>query len=275
MPAELRAAAVTLDAVLGGRLHLRQPRQGHRFGHDAILLAAACPARPREHAVDLGAGVGAAGLALAARVPGAAVTLVELDPELAALAASNAEANAFGDRVKVVVLDVTKPAGAFSEAGLSAETADHVLMNPPFNDPARTQSSPGRQRRLAHMAAAGTLDTWIAAAARLLRPHGTLTLIWRADGLDNVFAALARGFGTLTVLPVHAKPDAPAVRVLVRATKATRAPLALLPPLCLSDGHGHPTPEAEAVLRAGAPLMPSANAYSPFEASHVENSYGA
>ena len=56
-----------------------QPKRGHRVGHDAILLAAACPARAGERAVDLGAGVGAAGLALAARVAGTTVTLVEID----------------------------------------------------------------------------------------------------------------------------------------------------------------------------------------------------
>ena len=61
---------VTDDGVLGGRLKLLQPRRGHRFGHDAILLAAAVAAEPGEHTVDLGAGVGAAGLALAQRVPG-------------------------------------------------------------------------------------------------------------------------------------------------------------------------------------------------------------
>ena len=70
------------DAILGGRLRLRQPLRGHRVGHDAILLAAATGARGGEHAVDLGSGVGAAGLALAARVPGLTVTLVEIDPTL-------------------------------------------------------------------------------------------------------------------------------------------------------------------------------------------------
>src|SRR5229473_3780911 len=82
---EEKSRAFTDDAVLGGRLRLRQPARGHRVGHDAILLAAACPARAGERVVDLGAGVGAAGLALAARVPDATVTLVEIDPELAAL----------------------------------------------------------------------------------------------------------------------------------------------------------------------------------------------
>ena len=34
-------ADITEDAFLGGRLRLRQPRKGHRAGHDAMLLAAA------------------------------------------------------------------------------------------------------------------------------------------------------------------------------------------------------------------------------------------
>src|SRR5581483_7183977 len=87
------APETSFDAALGGRLRLRQPLRGHRFGHDAILLAAATPARTGEHAVEFGAGVGAAGLALAARVDGLRVTLVEIDPRLAALAAENARSN--------------------------------------------------------------------------------------------------------------------------------------------------------------------------------------
>ena len=70
MAAERERLDISDDAVLGGRLRLRQPRRGHRVGHDAILLAAATGGRAGEQAVDLGAGVGAAGLALAARVAG-------------------------------------------------------------------------------------------------------------------------------------------------------------------------------------------------------------
>src|SRR5271156_2480369 len=96
---------VSEDAVLGGGLILRQPLRGHRFGHDAILLAAATPAQPGEQAVEFGAGVGAAGLALARRVENLAVALVELDPALAALAGENAARNRLADRVRAVCLD--------------------------------------------------------------------------------------------------------------------------------------------------------------------------
>jgi tRNA1(Val) A37 N6-methylase TrmN6 len=48
------------DAFLGGKLRLRQPKSGHRAGHDAILLAAATSARSGDRVVEFGAGVGAA-----------------------------------------------------------------------------------------------------------------------------------------------------------------------------------------------------------------------
>src|SRR6476659_4843518 len=97
----MSAEDFTDDAVLGGRLVLRQPRRGHRVGHDAILLAAATGGSRGGHAIELGAGLGAAGLALAQRVPGLGMTLIELDPALAALAKHNAGHNGFADRVRV------------------------------------------------------------------------------------------------------------------------------------------------------------------------------
>src|SRR5215470_2690139 len=249
MPAE-----VTEDAVLGGKLRLKQPSAGHRVGHDAILLAAACPARAGERVVDLGAGVGAAGLALALRVEGIEVVLVEVDAGLARLAAQNAQLNGLGARVNAAVLDVAAPARAFAAAGLGPESVARVLMNPPFNDPARQRVSPDRRRRLAHAGSGATLPVWIKTAARLLRPRGTLTLIWRADGLGDVLQALAPTFGAATVLPVHAGEEEAAIRVLVRATKASRAPLALLPGFVLNDRSGRPAAQAESVLRDGAAL---------------------
>jgi tRNA1(Val) A37 N6-methylase TrmN6 len=254
MQAEPRLDAFTEDAVLDGALRLRQPRRGHRVGHDAVLLAAACPALPGEHVVDLGAGVGAAGLALAARAREIAVTLVEIDPDLVALATQNAQLNGLAARVKSITLDAVAPARAFAAAGLVPESVARVLMNPPFNDPVRQQTSPDRRRSLAHVAPREALTTWIRTAARLLRPRGTLTLIFRADGLADLIRALDADFGAVAILPVYPKPDEPAIRILVRATKASRAPLALLPGLVLNDAGGHPTPEAEAVLRAGASL---------------------
>ena len=249
----LADAEITEDAVLGGRLVLRQPRRGHRVGHDAILLAAATQARAGEQVVELGGGVGAAGLALAHRLPGLSVTLVEIDPALAGLARDNAQRNGLGDRVKVVTLDVAASAQVFAGSGLVEGSAAHVMMNPPFNDPARQNASPDAGRRLAHVGSDDTLLVWMRRANSLLAPSGALTLIWRADGLGDVLAACA-GFGAIAVLPIHPKPQAAAIRVLVRAVKGSRAPLALLPGLTLNGADGKPSAEVEEILRAGEAL---------------------
>jgi tRNA1(Val) A37 N6-methylase TrmN6 len=250
-------AATSEDAVLGGRLTLRQPLRGHRVGHDAILLAAAGVAQSGDHAVDLGAGVGGTGLALARRIAGIAVTLVEIDPVLTALAAANAERNGLSDRVRAVCLDVEASVADFTAAGLAPGSAACVLMNPPFN--LAQQPSPDQARRLAHAATEGMLERWLYTAARLLRSDGVVTLIWRADGLAEVLAALSKDFGAITVLPVHPKPDAAAIRVLVRATKGNRAPLALLPGFLLADSDSKPTAAAEAVLRKAEALSMTGN----------------
>jgi tRNA1(Val) A37 N6-methylase TrmN6 len=245
----------TEDAFLGGRLRLRQPRSGHRAGHDAMLLAAATPARSGDRVVDLGAGVGAAGLAVARRVAGIELVLVEIDAGLAELARGNAVANAVP--ADVIVLDVTSAADVFAAAGLSPDSVDVVLMNPPFNDPARHRASPDKAREIAHVSTAAALERWILAARRILKSGGALALIWRADGLVEVLSALGRGFGSLELLPVHAEATEPAIRVLIRATKGGKAPLQMHAALVLNDESALPNKQVQDVL-AGKGVLPLA-----------------
>jgi tRNA1(Val) A37 N6-methylase TrmN6 len=236
----------TEDLFLGGQLRLRQPKSGHRAGHDAMLLAAATSARAGDRVVEFGAGVGAAGLAVARRAGAIRLMLVEIDPELAKLARDNAARNAIG--ADVIVLDVTSAADAFAAAGLGPDSADVVLMNPPFNDAARHRASPDSPRAAAHMADDATLEGWLRAARRILRSGGALTMIWRADGLAEVLAALARGFGSLAIQPIHAEPAKPAIRVLVRAVKGGKAPTRILAGLMLNDESGMPNKWVAEVL---------------------------
>jgi tRNA1(Val) A37 N6-methylase TrmN6 len=250
------AADLTEDGFLGGQLRLKQKRSGHRAGHDAILLAAATGARAGDRVVDFGAGVGTAGLALARRVEGIRLSLVEIDPELAELARGNAAMNAIA--AEAIVLDVAADAQAFAASGLLPDSVDAVLMNPPFNDPARHRGSPDQARHTAHVAREETLNTWVHAARRILRSNGVLTLVWRADGIADVMAALSRGFGSIVILPVHGEAGKPAIRVLVRAVKGGRAPTRLLPGLMLNDESNVPGKEVRAILegRAALPLEP-------------------
>ncbi len=243
---------VSEDDFLGGRLRLKQPKQGHRAGHDAILLAAATPARPGERVVDLGAGVGAAGLAVASRVRGIDLVLVERDEVLVDMAQANLAANRIAGRA--IALDATASAAAFAHVGLPADSVDRVLMNPPFNDPLRHQASPVAARRSAHEAGDCTPEAWMRSVRRIVRPAGTVSMIWRAEGIARALAALGVGFGGIMLLPVHPHPAASAIRILLRATKGSRAPAALLPGLFLNREMAGMPDDIEAVLNGGTVL---------------------
>jgi tRNA1(Val) A37 N6-methylase TrmN6 len=249
-------ADTTEDAFLDGQLRLRQPKSGHRAGHDAMLLAAATEAMAGDRVVEFGAGVGAAGLALARRVGGIDLVLAEIDPDLAALARENARCNAIA--ADVVVLDVTARAEIFAKAGLTPDSVDAVLMNPPFNDAARHRASPDPSRASAHVADSVTLESWVQAARRILKSAAALTLIWRADGIADVLAALSRGFGSLAILPVHAASGRPAIRVLVRGVKGGKVPTRLLGGLVLNDESGLPNKKVAEML-SGKRVLPLAN----------------
>jgi tRNA1(Val) A37 N6-methylase TrmN6 len=249
-------ADTTEDAFLDGELRLRQPKSGHRAGHDAMLLAAATAAKAGDRVAEFGAGVGAAGLALARRVGGIELVLAEIDPDLAALARENAALNAIP--ANVVVLDVTALAESFAGAGLNPDSVDAVLMNPPFNDAARHRASPDPARASAHVADSTTLDKWVHAARRLLKSGGALTLIWRADGIAEALAALGRGFGSLMILPVHADATSPAIRVLIRGVKGGKAPARVLSSLLLNDESGLPNKRVAEML-SGRRVLPLAN----------------
>lgn len=242
------AFETTQDALLGGRVVLRQPAAGYRAAIDPILLAAAVPARPGEHVLELGCGAGAAALALAARLPEIRVTGLERDADLARLCRANIAANDMAGRVAVLAGDLLDP-----PPQIASGSFDHVMANPPYLEPARADLSPDPGRRAANAEGAAALADWVAAALAAVRRKGWITLIHRADRLDALIAAFAGRAGGITILPLWPKPEAPAKRVILRARKGVRSPTTLLPGLVLHEGEGY-TAAAEAVLRDAAAL---------------------
>ena len=237
------------DTLLNGRLRLHQPRGGHRAGSDAVLLAAAAPDGFAGHAVDLGAGVGTAGLILAMRCPSARVRLVENDPVAADHARRNVEENGWSARVDVLETDL------FDKAAMGSldASADLVLTNPPFLDPARARPPRDPGRRKAYVMPAPGLPAWIAAAAACLKSGGTLILIHRADAVPDLLAACRAQFGGLILMPLLPDAETPARRILLRARKGSKTPFALAPPVVLHEA-GAFTPRIAAIHRGDASL---------------------
>jgi tRNA1(Val) A37 N6-methylase TrmN6 len=247
----------TDDAFLGGALRVLQPQDGYRAGLDAVLLAASARVEKGGAArvLDVGAGAGVVGLAVAHRVDTASVTLVERDPELAALARANVDRNGLTTRVRVVEGDVTRPLRELEELAPLADSFDHVLANPPFHTEGRGTAAGDAFKATGHAMPEGSLDRWVRFMAAMAKPGGTATLIHRAEALGDILPVLSGRFGALVVLPIHSHDGDPASRVLVRGTKGSRAPLQLLAGLVLHNPDQGFRPEVEAILRGGAPLV--------------------
>ena len=234
---------VTADKFIGGRVLVRQPESGFRSGLDAVMLAAAVPAREGEEVLELGSGAGAASLCLAWRTNCVAFG-IEIDPALVALADENAAENDLSGRARFVTGDVLDMPAEMRRS------FEHVMCNPPFHDE-DGQTSPDAGRALA-LQDRGTLGEWLTAGMKRVVSNGTLTIILRADRLGEALAAL--GDRGVSVFPLWPRKAEAAKRVLIRAVKGARMPLAMLPGLVLHEAGNSYTRAANAILRDGMAL---------------------
>lgn len=240
----------TVDAFHRGKFFLVQPAaSGHRAGMDAMMLAAAVPGAFAGRLADFGAGAGAAGLAVASRCPASTVVLAERAPEMAAYARASVAlpANAhLAPWVSVLEADVTLTGKARAAQGLDDRSFDFVIMNPPFNT-AADRATPDPLKRSAHVMEDGLFEQWLRSAAAVAKPRGGLAVIARPASLAPLLAACAGRFGDIRIVPVQPRADRPAIRIILRAVRASRAGLTLCPPLVLHTAGDRFSADADAI----------------------------
>ncbi len=212
----------TRDTLFNGALTLEQPAKGYRFGSDAVMLAAHLDARLGDHILDMGCGVGAVMLSIVRRLDGVEVTGIDIQENLITLAQKNIAQNGFDTCARAMVGDIRDKA-LFKQLG----SFEHIVINPPYYKRDKTQTPKTEHKELSHTDISGTIEEWIVAANRFLKPKGTITIIYPTGQLPELLTLCERYFGGITVTPLWPKPDIPSNRVIIRGTKGSKAPLTL------------------------------------------------
>lgn len=239
--------STTIDGLLNSQVQVEQPSKGFRIAIDTVLLAAAVPAKTGEDILDLGCGVGGAMLCVSCRVRGVKGLGLEIQEELVNLCRNNILRNAFAKELEVWQTDATSLPDDLTER------FDQAFMNPPYHENALHEKSSNVLKGLSNTETGG-LDLWISSAAAALKPGGMLTLIHKADRLQDVLGLLQKHFGEIGVLPLISKKGRAPKRVIVGARKGGNFFVNASESFVLHQDTGVYTPQAEAVLRRGEAL---------------------
>ncbi|NVJ98996.1 MAG: methyltransferase domain-containing protein [Alphaproteobacteria bacterium] len=238
----------SVDDFLGGAVKLIQPKQGYRVSMDTVMLAACVPAKAGETVIEGGVGSAGAALCLARRVPGVRVHGLDIQEDMLAFARRNIAHNCLDDQVSVAKGSITELAQA-DEA-----TYDHVMVNPPYLADGKGIRPPAETKGLAHMDQSAGLRDWIRFCVHMVRNKGTVSIIYRADRVDEVIAHLHRRVGELKIMPLWPRYGSPAKRVIIQGRKGMHGTASILPGLALHGEVERYTREAERILRDGEGL---------------------
>ena len=234
--------------VLNKRVALMQPEDGFRTCTDSVMLAAACPVQAGESLLDLGCGVGSAGLCVLTRVDGTALKGLDVLPEAVALAEENAAHNEMAERARFACIDIRD---------FESETFDHVICNPPFLEAGEHSPSPSPAKATAMGFGEDDMDLkdWIDCAFRSIKGTGSLTIIHRADAVEDLIQALGKRFGDTEIIPLWPKAGREAKRVIIRTCKHRKSPAKIHPGLVLHEDNGAYSEAAENILRDMRPIL--------------------
>jgi len=236
---------LTHDAFFHGRMRVKQPRRGYRFSIDAVLLAGEVAPRARDRVVDLGTGCGIIPMLLAFGHPDLRLWGVELQADLAALAAENIRDNGWADRVTILQTDMRR-LGPERFSG----PVDRVVANPPYRRDRSGRVNPDAQCAVARHEIAITLPELLVTAKRILKTGGRFHVIYSAERAAELLARMcAEGIEPKRLRSIHSAAGEDARRVTVEGVKAGRPGLTVSPPLVVYDEGGSYSTEVQAMLR--------------------------
>ncbi len=236
----------TTDTFFNGQLKVIQEPSGYRFSVDAVLLAHHAIGCPGEKILDLGTGCGIIPLIMAFKNPALSVHAVEVQSELADLAALNVKENHMQDRIQVYRLDMKslKPDGI-------GGPVDLVVCNPPYRRKHSGRVNPIQQKALARHEIKATLGDVVRTARRMLRTAGRFVTIYAADRTTDLIAQMRNDHIEPKIMQViYSAWNTDGKLILIEGVKGGRPGLKIAPPLLIYDEDGNYTDQVSVMFKA-------------------------
>ncbi len=225
---------LTHDTFLNGRLKIRQPKSGYRFSIDSVILANLAEIKPGERILDIGTGCGIISLMLAYRHPDITLLGVEIQPDLADIAARNISENNLGHRITIFCRD-----SRTITPDLTAGCVDAVICNPPHFEADSGRVNTDMRVAIARHEIKMTIDDLVLAADRMLTPNGRLIVIYPAWRMPDIIIRMRWvGIEPKRAMMIHSKPGENAIRVMLEGARGGRKGLIVAPPFHIYDDSG-------------------------------------
>jgi len=162
------------------------------------------------------------------------VVAIDIQPQLAALAARNAILNQL-DSLRVINADLrTRRLEVLALASFNV-----IVANPPYRALRSGRPSPHPGRRVAREETTATLADFVAAAKRYAVNGAKAAFVFDASRSAELLRCLAaHSLEPKRIRFVHPRSDAPASTILVEARKGGGIEVAIEPPLILYDRPG-------------------------------------
>lgn len=216
-----------LDDLQRNGYQIIQKKDGFCFGMDAVLLSGFAAVKPGEKAIDLGTGTGIIPILLEAKYEGEHYTGLEIQDEVAEMAARSVALNHLEEKVSIVKGDIKEASRLFGAASF-----DVVTSNPPYINDSHGLKNPDLPKAIARHEVLCTLDDVAREAAKLLRPGGRFYMVHRPHRLIEIITALTKyKLEPKRMKMVHPFVDKEANMVLIEAVRGGKSMIKVEAPI--------------------------------------------
>ena len=204
-----------IDDLQRNGLKIIQKTDGFCFGMDAVLLSGFAHVKRGEKVLDMGTGTGIIPLLLSAKTQGEHFTALEIQKEIAEMAARSVAMNHLEDKIEIVNGDIKEASRIFGGASF-----DVVTTNPPYMNEAHGLKNPTEVKAISRHEVLCTLDDVVREGAKVLKSGGRMYMVHRPHRLIEIITAMKQyKMEPKRMCMVHPFKDKEANMVLIEAVK--------------------------------------------------------